>query len=115
TRSFLITNEGRVLMTSEAHQSETELAQRTSAALLGMPRQRGLIGGLGVGFTLRAALDALPAGARVTVAELNPAVIAWCKGPLAALTSGAVSDGRVTTVVGDVARIIADAPPASYD
>jgi len=115
TRSFLITIAGRVLMTSEAHRSEVDLARRTSAALAGVARPRVLIGGLGMGFTLRAALDALPAGARLTVVELNPAVVTWCQGPLAALTAAAVSDRRVTTVVGDVARVIADAAPASYD
>lgn len=114
-RSFLITIAGRVLMTSEAHRSETDLARRTSTALGEAARPHVLIGGLGMGFTLRAALDALPAGARLTVVELNPAVVTWCQGPLAALTAGAVSDRRVTTVVGDVARVIADAAPETYD
>ena len=71
TRSFLITIAGRVLMTSEAHRSETDLARRASAALVGATRPRVLIGGLGMGFTLRAALDAFPAGARFTVVELG--------------------------------------------
>ena len=114
-RSFLITIAGRVLMTSDAHRSETELAQAACATLAGRPRPRVLIGGLGMAFTLRAVLDELPAGAHVTVVELNAAVVAWCKGPLAALAKGALSDGRVKIVVGDVARVIADARAGSYD
>jgi spermidine synthase len=114
-RSFLITIAGRVLMTSDAHRSETELAQAACAALAGRPRPRVLIGGLGMGFTLRAVLDELPAAASVTVVELNAAVVGWCKGPLASLTKDATSDGRVKIVVGDVARVIADARAGSYD
>ena len=114
-RSFLITIAGRVLMTSEAHRSETDLAKLTSAALGDLPRPRVLIGGLGMGYTLRAALDCLPPGARITVAELNPVVVTWCSGPLAVLTKGATSDRRVTIVVADVARVIADARPGSFD
>ncbi|HVX96590.1 MAG TPA: spermidine synthase, partial [Polyangia bacterium] len=114
-RSFLITIAGRVLMTSEAHRSETDLAKLARAAMGDLPRPHVLIGGLGMGYTLRAALDCLPPGAKITVAELNPAVVAWCAGPLAALTNGATSDRRVTTVVADVARVIADAAPGSYD
>jgi spermidine synthase len=114
-RSFLITIDGRVLMTSEAHRSETDLAKLARAAMGDLPRPHVLIGGLGMGYTLRAALDCLPQGAKVTVAELNPAVVAWCAGPLAALTKSATSDKRVTTVVADVARVIADARPGTYD
>jgi spermidine synthase len=74
-----------------------------------------LVGGLGMGFTLRAALDALPAAARVTVAELNADVVAWCRGPLAAATDAAIADPRVEVVVGDVARLIAAAAPGAFD
>jgi spermidine synthase len=114
-RSFLITIDGRVLMTSDAHRSETALAQLACDAVADRPRPRVLLGGLGMGFTLRAALDRLPPSARATVVDLNPAVVAWCKGPLAFLTKGATADRRVKIIVGDVARLIADAPPASYD
>jgi spermidine synthase len=68
-----------------------------------------------MGFTLRAALDALPADARVTVAELTPEVAAWCRGPLAGLTGGAVSDPRVRVEITDVARVIAGAAPGAWD
>ena len=53
--------------------------------------RRVLVGGLGMGYTLRAALDLLPPDARVTVVELNPDVAAWCRGPLAPLTGGAAT------------------------
>jgi spermidine synthase len=114
-RSFLITVGGRVLMTSEAHRSETELAELACAAMAHRPRPRVLLGGLGMGFTLRAVLDELPAGAEVTVVDLNPAVVAWCEGPLAFLTKSAITDRRVKVVVGDVARAITDARAGAYD
>jgi spermidine synthase len=114
-RSFIITIAGRVLMTSEAFRSEVDLAQRACAALGGAKRPRVMIGGLGMGFTLRAALDALPPAAEVTVVELNEKVVEWVRGPLAPLTNDALADRRVKVKVADVARAIADAPPGSYD
>ena len=114
--SFLITIGGRVLMTvGDAHRSETDLAELTCAGVPDRHRPRLLIGGLGMGFTLRAALDKLPAAAAVTVVDLNAAVVAWCAGPLAPLTRRATADRRVKTVVGDVARVIANAGAAAYD
>jgi spermidine synthase len=68
-----------------------------------------LIGGLGMGCTLRAALDALPAAACVIVAELHAAVVGWCRAPLAALTGHAVDDPRVALRVTDVASALAEA------
>jgi spermidine synthase len=65
-----------------------------------------LIGGLGMACTLRAALDALPAGAAVVVAELHETIVRWCRGPLAGLSGGAVDDPRVEVRVGDVAEAI---------
>ena len=115
TRSFLITIAGRVLMTSAAHRSETALAQVACRALAGRARPHLLLGGLGMGYTLRAALDELPAQARVTVVELNQAVVTWCRGPLAVLSGAALDDRRVKTVVSDVARVIARSPPGMYD
>jgi spermidine synthase len=114
-RTFLITIAGRVLMTSDAHRSETELAQLACAAVADRARPRVLLGGLGMGFTLRAALDQLPQAAQIAVVELNPVVVTWCKGPLALLTKGATADRRVRIVVGDVSRVIADARAGSYD
>jgi spermidine synthase len=114
-RDFLITLDGRVLMTSTAHRSEVVLALVACRRLASHPAPRVLIGGLGMGFTLRGALDVLPASAQVTVAELNPITEAWCRGPLAALTDTAVHDPRVTVQVIDVHQAIlraAEGPPA---
>ncbi len=113
-REFLIVIDGRVLMTSNDRRSEQGLATLACAALAnGAPRV--LIGGLGMAYTVRAALDALPAGAQVVVAELTAEVVDWCRGPLAPLTGAAVLDPRVRVVIGDVARAIADAPRGHYD
>ncbi len=106
-REFLITVAGRVLMTSAAHGSESALAEWVCEGLEGRPRV--LIGGLGMGFTLRAALDALPRAAAVRVAELEPAVVAWCRGPLAELTGRALEDPRVEVVVADVMKSVSEA------
>ncbi len=89
-------------MTSSLTASELALAERGCAALRDAKRPRVLIGGLGLGFTLRAALDALPEDARLVVAELNGQVVEWCKGPVAAVNRGAALDPRVRIVVGDV-------------
>ena len=105
-RDFLITVSGRVLMNSAAPQSEIALAELACAFLSGRHAPRILVGGLGMGITLRAALDALPGAARVVVVELSAAVVAWCRGPLAGLTERAVEDPRVEVVIGDVATTI---------
>jgi spermidine synthase len=104
---FLITIDGRVLMNSAARRSEEALARIACAGLADRPRVRVLIGGLGMGFTLRAALDALPGDARVVVAELHAAVVAWCRGPLAPVAGDPLGDPRVRVVCGDVAAVIA--------
>jgi len=106
-KDFLITIGGRILMSSAAHRSEDALAKLSCAGLRKKRGARVLVSGLGMGFTLRAALDELADDAEVTVAELNPAVVDWCKGPLAPLTAGAASDPRVTLEVVDVAKHIA--------
>jgi spermidine synthase len=98
---FLIAVAGRVLMTSAAHRSESGLAEWVCEGI-SHRRPRVLIGGLGMGFTLRAALDALPPDAAVCVAELEPAVVRWCRGPLASLTADALADPRVEVLVADV-------------
>ena len=113
--SFLITIGGRVLMTSAAHRSESALAHRACQPIASRPRPHLLLGGLGMGYTLRAALDELPKKARVTVVELNRAVVAWCRGPLEGLSNKGLADARVTTVVDDVSRVITRARPASFD
>ncbi len=113
-REFLIVIDGRVLMTSSDRRSEQGLA---TLACEGLPAAapRVLIGGLGMAYTVRAALDVLPVAAEVVVAELTPAVDEWCRGPLAPLTEAAVLDPRVRVVIGDVARVIGEAPSGRYD
>jgi spermidine synthase len=103
---FLITVGGRVLMTSTAVRSEVALGAVACKRLATYASPRVLVGGLGMGFTLRAVLDRLPKGAQVVVAELNPIVEQWCRGPLAHLTERAVEDPRVTVALEDVTRSI---------
>ena len=74
-----------------------------------------LIGGLGLGYTLRAALDRLPRSARVTVAELLPEIIAWNRGPLAPFAGHPLTDPRVSVICSDVADLLRSAEPASFD
>ncbi len=103
---FLITLDGRILMNSGATRSEELLAGLACRSMLNRRTPRVLIGGLGMGFTLKAALDELPADAVVVVAEINQVVVEWCRGPLYALTGGAVDDPRVGVVTADVASLI---------
>ena len=103
---FLITIDGRVLMNSSANISEIVLAELACETLKGKKNPRVLVGGLGMGFTLKAAIDNLPADAEVVVAELNPIMVNWCRGPIAHLTGGAVDDPRVKVVIEDVASVI---------
>ena len=105
-RDFLITVGGLVLMNSMANRSEMILGQLGCQHLNRHSAPRVLVGGLGMGCTLRAVLDSLPATAEVVVAELNPIVMEWCQGPLAGLTDGAVSDPRVRVEIIDVAELV---------
>ncbi len=105
-RDFLITVGGRVLMSSMAHRSEVALGQLACGHLTGLAHPRVLVGGLGMGFTLKAVLDTLPATGRVVVAELNPVVLKWCRGPLAMLTDHATADTRVEVETCDVTHLI---------
>jgi spermidine synthase len=111
---FMTTVGGRVLMTSQLNRSEIAVAVLGCAPIAARPAPRVLIGGLGLGFTLRAALDALPPKARVEVAELNPVVERWCRGPVAVLTRDALSDRRVHVSITDVTKPIR-AATAKYD
>ena len=107
-QDFLITIDKRVLMSSATHRSEAELAKLSCVGLRNIARARVLVSGLGMGFTLRAALDELADDAVVTVAELNPVVVEWCEGPLAPLIANAARDPRVTMEIVDVAAHIAN-------
>ena len=110
-KDFVITVAGRVLMSSMAHLTEVAVAEIACGEVAGRERPRVLIGGLGMGFTLRAALDALPRSGRVVVAEINEAVVRWCRGPLAPLTNNAARDPRTKIVLDDVADVITGAEP----
>lgn len=114
-REFLITIDGRVLMTSAERSSEQAVATLACAQLAAIKSPRVLIGGLGMAYTVRAALDVLPRTAKVVVSELTAHVDTWCRGPLAVLTRGAVLDPRVNVVIEDVARVIERAPPGHYN
>ena len=99
------------LMNSRMSGSEEALAELACKAILPRPRPRVLIGGLGMGFTLRAALALLPKDAEVTVAELVPAVVEWGRGPMADLFAGSLDDRRVRIAVEDVVPLIGDGAP----
>ncbi len=94
------------LMNSRMHGSEEALAQLSCQEILNQPAPRVLIGGLGMGFTLRAALNMLPADAKVIVAELIPAVVKWNHGVLSALAGHPLRDERVMIHEGDVRQKI---------
>lgn len=104
---FIIAIGGNELMSSRMSGSEEALAAMSCERLAGRKAVRLLIGGYGMGFTLRAALAALGPDARVTVAELVPGIIDWARGPMAELAAGCLDDPRVELVVGDVAAAIA--------
>lgn len=106
--NFEIRCNGWELMSSRARRSEEALARLACAAL--PPASRVLIGGLGMGFTLRAALDALPASAHVIVAEIVADIIAWNRGPLAMLAGRPLEDARVTVRHSDVADLLSSGP-----
>lgn len=95
------------LMSSKLFGSEQRLAEIAYEVLGQRAGLRVLVGGLGMGFTLRAALDGLPPEGAVTVAEISPAVVGWNRKILAPLADFPLEDPRVTVAVDDVARVIA--------
>jgi spermidine synthase len=111
---YVIMVDAHELMNSRLGGSEEALAAMTIERLRKGPKLRQdkphlLIGGYGMGFTLRAALAALGQGAQVTIAELVPEIIDWARGPMAKLTAGCLDDPRVRLLAGDVASAIASA------
>ena len=102
------------LMTSRLYASEEALATLAAEKLKDRTKPRVLIGGLGMGFTLRAALGAFGAQAEIVVAELVPAVVRWARGPMAELFGGSLDDRRVELIEADVAALIRRAKPL-YD
>jgi len=111
---FMIVLDRNELMSSRMSGSEEALAMMTCARLDMARAPHLLIGGYGMGFTLRAALAGLPPEARVTLVELVPEIIAWARGPMAAMTAGCLDDPRVQLISGDVAAAIGAAQRA-YD
>lgn len=103
---FMIVLDRNELMSSRMSASEEALADLGCAHLSGRKGARVLIGGLGMGFTLRRALKILPADAEVVVAELVPKIVEWARGPLAHIFDGCLDDPRVRIAVGDVAWAI---------
>ncbi len=114
---FLIKLNNYVLMNSLLHLTETALARNGLEHLKEKPNARVLVGGLGMGYTLRSALDSLGSKAEIVVAELNEVVARWCRGPLKGLTDGALDDPRVVLEIADVGVLIQDASRKSrkYD
>ncbi|ESY96639.1 hypothetical protein NKI51_25140 [Mesorhizobium australicum] len=106
---MLGTNE---LMNSRLSGSEEALAKLSCQGIAGHRRPRILIGGLGMGFTLRAALAELGDNTAIVVAELVPAVVAWARGPMAEIFAGSLDDPRVTIRETDVGQLIRSAPIA---
>ena len=111
-REYVIFADGKPLMSSRMHGSEEALATLGCRHARTLERPSVLIGGLGMGFTLRAALDLLPADAAVIVAELLPAVVEWNRGPLGDLAAHPLKDRRVTIEMGDVAGVPRAQPSA---
>lgn len=111
---YMIVLDRNELMNSRMSGSEEALAEMTIERLRDRPAPQLLIGGYGMGFTLRAALAALPHDARVTVAELVPEIIDWARGAMAKLTAGCLEDPRVKLDMADVGLVIGEAT-ARYD
>jgi spermidine synthase len=93
---------GKILMSSRMHGSEEAMAAMACKHIQAVPDPCVLIGGLGMGYTLRAALDLLPTTATIVVSELIPAVVDWNKGPLGHVAGHPLDDRRVQVEVRDV-------------
>ncbi|HEY6037459.1 MAG TPA: hypothetical protein VIV58_24430 [Kofleriaceae bacterium] len=111
---FVIRVRGVELMNSRNHISEDELGRFAARLVAGKPGARVLIGGLGLGYTLRSVLNACPTSVLVDVCEIFPTVVRWNREHLADLAKRPLDDPRVTVIEDDVARVIA-AADAKYD
>ena len=100
---YLILADGAILMSSRMHGSEEAMAAFACQEIQKLKQPKVLIGGLGMGFTLRATLDLLSPDAKVVVAELVPAVVEWNRGPLGPLAGHPLKDKRVRVETEDVA------------
>ena len=111
---FSIKIDQNELMNSRLSATEQALATIGCDAIRTRKRPRVLIGGLGMGFTLRASLVVLGSDAEIIVAELVPAVVAWARGPMAEVFDNSLSDPRVSIRETDVGKLI-NAGPSAYD
>ena len=107
---YIILANGKSLMSSRMHGSEEALATLACRRVRALEQPCVLVGGLGMGFTLRATLDLLPPNARVVLAELVPAVVEWNRGPLGLLARHPLKDKRVQVEMGDVAATLSSEP-----
>ncbi len=112
---YVIHVNGSTLMSSRMHGSEEALATVACQRVQTAERPRVLVGGLGMGFTLRATLDLLPSGAVVTVAELVQAVVEWNRGPLAPLAGRPLDDPRVRVKAGEDVGFTLRENPGKFD
>src|SRR2546427_10250411 len=110
TTEYIILANGKSLMSSRMHGSEEALATLACRRVQTLKQPCVLVGGIGMGFTLRATLDFLPGDAIVEVAELVPAVVDWNRGPLGPLAGHPLKDRRVRVHVGDVAVTLGAGP-----
>lgn len=108
-KDFIIAIDRNELMSSRMSGSEEALATMSCDRLRSPDKAHLLIGGYGMGFTLRAALATLGPDAKITVAELVPGIIEWARGPMAELAAGCLDDPRVELVLGDVSKAIGSA------
>ena len=106
---YIILAGGKSLMSSRMHGSEEALATLACRRLHTLEQPSVLIGGLGMGYTLRATLDLLQPSAVVVIAEMVPAVVEWNRGPLGSLTGHPLKDKRVRIEMADVADILRSA------
>jgi spermidine synthase len=107
---YIILANGKSLMSSRMHGSEEALASFACRRARTLHQPSVLIGGLGMGFTLRATLDLLPSDATVVVAEMVPAVVEWNRGPLGPLAGEPLKDRRVRVEISDVALTLGSCP-----
>ena len=112
---YVILVNGETLMSSRTHGSEEALASVACSRIPTSVPPRVLVGGLGMGFTLRATLDLLPPAAIVTVAELIPSVVEWNRGPLAALAGHPLNDPRVRVKSGEDVGFTLRGNPGQFD
>ena len=111
---YVILVDGKTLMSSRRHGSEDALAALACPHLRSPEEPHVLVGGLGMGFTLRATLDLLPPDATVTVVELLPAVVEWNRGPLGALAGYPIRDQRVRIEIDDVGVALRASGPERF-